>query len=98
MNYNSDAYLKKCVLDALPQVREIVLVDNASTDASTDSCSRHFTNEPKLTIIRNTANLGFAAACNIGSSTRWAISYFSSIQMVSWMPLVSGFLNPRDFG
>jgi len=41
------------------------VVDNASKDLSLERCTEHFPEEPKLKIIRNTTNLGFAAACNI---------------------------------
>ena len=45
---------------------EVLVVDNASTDLSLELCAQHFPEEPKLRIIRNAVNLGFAAACNIG--------------------------------
>jgi GT2 family glycosyltransferase len=47
-------------------VSEVLVVDNASTDLSLELCAQHFPEEPKLRIIRNAVNLGFAAACNIG--------------------------------
>lgn len=68
VNYNADAFLAECIRMALPHVAEIVVVDNASTDASIDLCARHFADEPKLKIIRNDTNRGFSAACNIGFS------------------------------
>lgn len=43
--------------------REIVLVDNGSTDGSTAALRGRF---PKITIIENGANLGFAAGNNVG--------------------------------
>lgn len=66
VNYNTGPYLIDCVRSVLPLVSEILVVDNASTDTSLDLCSQHFADEPKIKIIRNNANLGFAAACNIG--------------------------------
>ncbi len=66
VNYNSGAFLTKCVHSALPHVREIILVDNASSDGSIALCLSNFPNQPKLKVIRNNANIGFAAACNIG--------------------------------
>ena len=42
------------------------MIDNASTDFSLELCAQRFPSETKLKIIRNAANLGFAAACNMG--------------------------------
>lgn len=67
VNYNADQYLAACIASALPQVGEIIVVDNASTDLSLDLCYKQFSGENKLTIIHNNDNLGFAAACNIGA-------------------------------
>ncbi|MGR8998074.1 MAG: glycosyltransferase family 2 protein [Gammaproteobacteria bacterium] len=67
VNYNAGRFLTACIREALPQASEILVVDNASTDISLDLCAQHFFEEPKLKIIRNGANLGFAAACNLGS-------------------------------
>ena len=66
VNYNAGNLLAECVGSALPQVDEVLVVDNASRDASMDACSLLYSVDPRLTLIRNGANLGFAAACNIG--------------------------------
>jgi GT2 family glycosyltransferase len=66
VNYNAGPFLAECVHSALPQVNEVLVVDNASSDSSLKLCAERFPGESKLKIIRNTANLGFAAACNIG--------------------------------
>lgn len=66
VNYNAGRHLMECVRSVLPQVGQIVLVDNASSDASIDLCFQHFADDPKLKLVRNKTNLGFAAACNIG--------------------------------
>lgn len=42
---------------------EIILVDNASTDGTPDMVEQRF---PQVTLIRNSENLGFAKANNIG--------------------------------
>lgn len=68
VNYNAGALLAECVEAALPQVGEVVIVDNASVDTSTDNCARLFSKDSRVQIVRNTSNLGFAAACNIGFS------------------------------
>lgn len=43
---------------------EIISVDNGSSDSSAEAVSRQF---PDARVIRNTTNLGFAAACNIAA-------------------------------
>lgn len=68
VNYNAGPFLTKCVRATLPQVSDVLVVDNASGDSSIEDCARQFTSQPLLTIIRNESNLGFAAACNIGFS------------------------------
>lgn len=67
VNYNTGEYLKHCVAIALEFVDEVIVVDNDSTDTSIEVCSEAIGNDAKLKIIRNGSNLGFAAACNIGS-------------------------------
>jgi GT2 family glycosyltransferase len=69
VNYNAGSFLTECVRATLPQVDELWIVDNASTDGSLDMLSRCFQDEPHLKVIRNDKNLGFAVACNIGSSS-----------------------------
>ena len=66
VNYNAGQFLVDCIASALPLVDEVVLVDNASQDSSLAQCAGQFVHEPRLKIIRNTANLGFAVACNMG--------------------------------
>jgi len=59
-NYN---FTKKCLedLNELPDDHEVVVVDNGSTDAT-----RKLESTKKIKIVRNSENLGFAKACNIG--------------------------------
>jgi len=68
VNYNAGPLLAECVHSAFSQAREVLVVDNASTDLSIELCTQRFPNEAKLRVVRNSANLGFAAACNIGAS------------------------------
>ncbi len=66
VNYNAGQFLTECIHSALAQVSEVLVVDNSSTDLSLDLCIQRFPAEHKLKIIRNSANLGFAAGCNLG--------------------------------
>ncbi|SHL97480.1 hypothetical protein SAMN05216428_11079 [Nitrosospira sp. Nsp11] len=68
VNYNAGQILAECIHSALPQVSEVLVVDNASSDFSLELCTQRFREEPKLRIIRNASNLGFATACNIGAA------------------------------
>ncbi len=64
VNYNAGLLLRACVdsLLACPLAIEIIVVDNASHDGSLGGLSEL----PHIRVIRNPANVGFAAACNIG--------------------------------
>lgn len=67
VNYNAGNYLCTCVASALGQVGEVIVVDNASRDESLSQLVAAFPRNPKIKVIRNQENLGFAAACNIGA-------------------------------
>ena len=66
VNYNAGPLLIECVDSVLPQVDEVIVVDNASCDDSIRSCTERFPANAKITIVENEINLGFSAACNIG--------------------------------
>lgn len=68
VNYNAGSLLVECVRSVLPQASEVLIVDNASRDSSLKDCALLFADEPRLKLLRSEANLGFAAACNIGYS------------------------------
>ncbi len=75
VNYNGGRYLDRCLQALAAQTlrpRQTVLVDNASTDGSTDRAERTF---PWLRVIRCPENRGFAAANNLavarGEPTEW---------------------------
>ncbi|SDI99368.1 hypothetical protein SAMN05444157_1178 [Frankineae bacterium MT45] len=75
--YNCQEWISRC-LDSLPAAlgersAEIILVDNASTDASAEIVQAQY---PQLTLLRNTRNVGFAAAVNQGvaaSGAPWVL-------------------------
>ena len=67
VNYNSRPYLETCLTALLLKTTtpfEVIIVDNASTDDSL-SYLKELT-DPRLQIILNPTNKGFAAACNQG--------------------------------
>jgi len=65
LNYNSKLFLKNC-LDSISKQTypnfEIIVVDNASTDDSL----KILKNYPKIKLIKNRSNLGFAGGNNVG--------------------------------
>jgi len=65
VNYNAGRYLKGCIDSLLqcPINKEIIVVDNASQDDSLASLDGIH----EVRIFRNTSNLGFATACNLGA-------------------------------
>ena len=69
VSWNARKYLMQCVASLLDQACpypiEIIVVDNASSDGSADAVTNCY---PNVRLIRNTENVGFAKANNIGVS------------------------------
>ena len=67
VNYNSGAFLKQCLVSLRQSTipLEIVVVDNGSSDGSTDFISKA-SRVSDCQLIRNLTNLGFAVAVNQG--------------------------------
>ncbi|CAL1239554.1 glycosyltransferase [Candidatus Methylocalor cossyra] len=67
VNFNAGSLLSDCVRSVLASTVpvEIIVSDNRSTDASLAELRRSFPGEPRLTIIENPRNLGFAKANNV---------------------------------
>ena len=67
VSWNTVDDLRAClgsVVDGLGALRgEVIVVDNDSDDGSADAVEAEF---PTVTLVRNPANLGFAAGCNVG--------------------------------
>ena len=70
VNWNTAVTTKKCVRSILKHIKDIscqiTIVDNASTDNSLVLLKTIKSN--RIKIIKNSKNLGYAKACNIGSS------------------------------
>lgn len=64
VNYNAGNLLRGCVDSLLncPMEIEIIVVDNDSSDGSLEA----LLDFPQVTVVRNSMNTGFAAACNQG--------------------------------
>jgi GT2 family glycosyltransferase len=67
VSWNSFDFLKQCINSIYEYIEdiefEIIIIDNASTDDSPKLIEKYF---PDVTLIKNTENLGFARANNIG--------------------------------
>src|SRR5499427_2246998 len=77
VTYNSGRFIKRCLESVLAQRyphKEIVIVDNASTDGTTDILEQF---EDRCRVYYNSENIGFAAAQNqaIGlSGGEWVLT------------------------
>jgi GT2 family glycosyltransferase len=69
LNYEGAGFVSECVRTVLessyPNL-EVILVDNASTDASPEQLLEAYGPDARFTLIRNTANLFYAEGNNIG--------------------------------
>jgi GT2 family glycosyltransferase len=63
VSFNTKDLLKRC-LESLPLSSEIIIVDNGSIDGAVEMLKK--IKEPKIKIIENKENLGFAKAVNQG--------------------------------
>jgi hypothetical protein len=66
VNFNAGALLAECVCRALEQARQVIVVDNGSSDLSLSLLGDRFGGVKNLQVIRNGFNAGFSAACNVG--------------------------------
>ena len=69
VNFNAGARLGECVASIVEtgHPTQIIVVDNASGDDSIQRLEATCGGLAHLRMVRNTANLGFAKACNIGT-------------------------------
>lgn len=77
VNYNAGVFLVSCVDSAFAAgASKVIVVDNNSHDDSLKSIEEPQRADNSLLIIRNSANLGFAAGCNIGTHYSTAPNIF----------------------
>ncbi|MEO6723433.1 MAG: glycosyltransferase family 2 protein [Ferruginibacter sp.] len=67
VNWNSRGYLKKCIHSILSNknigvINRVFIIDNNTSDTSLTGVPVH----NKITIVKNTENVGFSRACNQG--------------------------------
>jgi len=69
VNWNTREFLRECLASlaqtAATELREIIVVDNASRDGSAAMVARCF---PQVTLFRNAGNTGYAAGNNQGAA------------------------------
>ena len=70
VSYASASTLEACLfrLLAARDVARVIVIDNASPDDSADRVQRMAHRDPRLPLVRNEENRGFAAACNQGAT------------------------------
>ena len=69
LNFNGEGYLPNCLESVLKNTYanyEVILVDNASTDHSIKKAQGTYSDDSRLRIIKNEANLGFSGGNNVG--------------------------------
>ena len=82
INWNNREYILGCLRSLLAQTNvelDVVILDNGSTDGSVELIESEY---PRLRVIKNGKNLGFAAAHNIGfreTSGEWHLVLNSDV-------------------
>lgn len=66
VNHNAGSLLTTCVVAALGQAQQVIVIDNASSDSSLSELEFRLSIENRLQIVRLENNIGFAAGCNTG--------------------------------
>src|SRR5690348_16549792 len=73
--FNGEAYIRRCIEQALDHSSvdcRVIAVDNASADSSVPIVEHLASSRPnRVSLLRNTENVGFPAACNQG--IRWGL-------------------------
>jgi N-acetylglucosaminyl-diphospho-decaprenol L-rhamnosyltransferase len=70
VTYASASTLEACLfrLLAARDVARVIVIDNASPDDTCERVARMAARDPRLSLVRNSENRGFAAACNQGAT------------------------------
>ena len=70
VTHASEATIERCLaaLLAARHVMRVMVIDNASRDGTCAVVERLAARDPRLGLVRNTENRGFAAACNQGAT------------------------------
>jgi len=63
LNFNGGREIMECLTSLKEEKAKVVVVDNASSDSSSEMIKENF---PKIKIIENNKNLGFSAGNNVG--------------------------------
>ena len=63
VNWNGGPMLLRCVTAAVAAARDVIVIDNASADASADAVA---VGVPAARVLRQPRNLGFAGGVNVG--------------------------------
>lgn len=66
VNHNAGSLLTQCITHCLAQVRQVIVIDNASSDSSIAELRARFCNEDRLLIQCADRNRGFSVGCNMG--------------------------------
>ncbi len=98
VNWNAGKYLARCLAALGNQTlspEKIIVVDNASSDGSADLVAREF---PRVTLLRQNHNLGFAAANNLAvtgftDSTWVALLNPDAFPAPRWLEALAGAMN-----
>jgi GT2 family glycosyltransferase len=93
VNYNGAGFVEDAVASAFSagsRLREVLLIDNGSTDASPDRVAREF---PQTRIIRLARNEGFSGGANIGyrAATATVVGFVNSDAILppGWADIVA---------
>lgn len=109
LNYNGHRHLGKILENCLESLFntnyhdfEVLFVDNASTDDSISFVKEHFGNDPRVRIIQNKKNFGFAEGNNRGikNSTREYIALLNNDVIVdpNWLAELVKSAEPPEVG